>query len=228
MDLQNIAQLIQASFEDARLDKQEKQDIVALLSTCDDDARNYARNIAFDITRDALIHSDNKVSTMSLHWLERVIKALNQSAPSFSAEAYFSPGEECRKTIIGLCKQAQKSIDVCVFTISDNNIRDALIDAHKRGINVRIVTDNDKSEDRGSDVETLASRGIATRMDTSPNHMHHKYAIFDGKILLNGSFNWTRSATDRNEENITVLEHAALIAKFQKNFEALWREAEKF
>ncbi len=40
---------------------------------------------------------------------------------------------------------------------------------------------------------------------------HHKFAIVDGRLLLNGSFNWTRQAVTSNNENVTVLSDAQLV-----------------
>jgi mitochondrial cardiolipin hydrolase len=51
--------------------------------------------------------------------------------------------------------------------------------------------------------------------------MHHKFAIFDQKILVNGSFNWTHSATQVNEENILVTSDAGLVTEFSQQFEKL-------
>tara|TARA_R110001592_G_scaffold341474_2_gene630581 strand:+ start:15757 stop:16116 length:360 start_codon:yes stop_codon:yes gene_type:complete len=116
-------------------------------------------------------------------------------------------------------------MDICVFTISDNNISEAILSAHKKGINVRVISDNDKANDKGSDVYYLAEKGVDVKLDTSPNHMHHKFAIFDQKVLVNGSFNWTRSASTVNEENITVLYDASLITSFTTTFESLWNES---
>ncbi len=52
--------------------------------------------------------------------------------------------------------------------------------------------------------------------------MHHKYAIFDGTRLLNGSYNWTRGAAHDNEENIIDTGDPRLIGAFQKHFDELW------
>lgn len=53
--------------------------------------------------------------------------------------------------------------------------------------------------------------------------MHHKFAIFDGQCLLNGSFNWTRSTTESNQENLLVTTNPALVEFFRKEFERLRR-----
>jgi phosphatidylserine/phosphatidylglycerophosphate/cardiolipin synthase-like enzyme len=52
--------------------------------------------------------------------------------------------------------------------------------------------------------------------------MHHKFAIADGTRLLNGSFNWTRSASRVNEENVMVTSEAAAVAAFRTEFDRLW------
>jgi len=52
-------------------------------------------------------------------------------------------------------------------------------------------------------------------------HMHHKFAIMD-ETLLTGSYNWTRSAAQRNYENILVTEERGLLREFTKEFDQLW------
>jgi phosphatidylserine/phosphatidylglycerophosphate/cardiolipin synthase-like enzyme len=96
--------------------------------------------------------------------------------------------------------------------------------AHRRGVAVRILSDDDKSEDRGSDVETFMRAGIPTRTDSTDAHMHHKFAIFDGEILLTGSYNWTRSAERANQENVVLSEDPRLLRDFQGCFDRLWRQ----
>ena len=56
----------------------------------------------------------------------------------------FSPGEDCMNDIIEQIQSASKFLDVCVFTISDNRISDELITAYNNGIEIRIISDNEK------------------------------------------------------------------------------------
>ncbi len=138
------------------------------------------------------------------------------------ASAHFSPGESCRRKIIELSRQVRKSLDICVYTISDDQLSQAIVACHQRGIAVRVISDNEKQFDAGSDIQWLRDKGVPLRIDSGPYHMHHKFALFDGRLLLNGSFNWTRSATTGNEENLLVIEHAQLVAAYSREFEALW------
>jgi phosphatidylserine/phosphatidylglycerophosphate/cardiolipin synthase-like enzyme len=101
-------------------------------------------------------------------------------------------------------------------------LSEAILAAHQRGVAVRVISDNHKKLDAGSDVLWLSERGVPLRIDSSEHHMHHKFAVFDGRLLLNGSFNWTRSASTSNEENFLVIEHAQLVADYAREFEQLW------
>ncbi len=60
-------------------------------------------------------------------------------------------------------------------------------------------------------------------VDRTAAHMHHKFALFDDTWLLNGSYNWTRSACQYNEENLIVCNDPGLVRQFQVQFEALWK-----
>ena len=109
-----------------------------------------------------------------------------------------------------------------MFTITDNNIVDVLLDAQTRGIALRIISDDDKSMDRGSDIDRMIARGVPVKLDRTSAHMHHKFALFDGVTLLTGSYNWTRSAARENEENIVVTNDEHLVHAFKTQFETLW------
>ncbi len=88
---------------------------------------------------------------------------------------------------------------------------------------MRVISDNEKQFDEGSDIRQLLEAGVPLRIDDSPFHMHHKFALFDGRLLLNGSFNWTRSASTSNEENLLVIDNAQLVGSYLAEFEELWK-----
>ena len=56
------------------------------------------------------------------------------------------------------------------------------------------------------------------------SHMHHKFCIIDDRVLMNGSFNWTRSASEKNYENIMVTTQKALVKEFRNCFRTLWEQ----
>jgi phosphatidylserine/phosphatidylglycerophosphate/cardiolipin synthase-like enzyme len=222
MDFNQLDRTLRDSLADLKLSVDERDELRELGQSLSPDAIRYLRNRAFALVRDLV--ADPVQAQAALKWLEQVVRTLDLQAQAARepASAHFSPGESCRQKILTLCRAARRQIDVCVFTLSDNVLAEALLACHRRGVTVRLVTDNEKEFDAGSDVLWLREQGLPVRVDRSQHHMHHKFAIFDDRQLLNGSFNWTRSATTSNEENLLVIEHAQLVADFRAEFERLW------
>ena len=134
----------------------------------------------------------------------------------------FSPGPSCKQLIISTLREAQSTLNICVFTISDDSIKDAIKAAFDRGVEVHIITDNYKVSDEGSDIEELSLYGIPVRVDESENHMHHKFMVADNEITITGSYNWTRSAERYNQENIVWVKDQLFAQPFNQEFEKLW------
>jgi mitochondrial cardiolipin hydrolase len=224
MTPQEVDAWLARSLEDRRLSRNERQALTAFLAELGPGADlDLVRRLAFEVAGAALVHPDDRPV---LAWLEDVVKAIRPAsrapAQQSRAEAHFSPGEDCPRAIRGLLHGAGRSADICVFTITDDRLADAILDAHGRGVAVRIITDNQKAEDVGSDIGRFQGAGIAVRVDRSPFHMHHKFAILDGSTLLTGSYNWTRGAARDNEENLVVTDEPRLASRFAAVFERLW------
>ena len=141
---------------------------------------------------------------------------------------HFSPGDACLHAIVQQIAAAQTTLDICVFTISDDRIADAIVACHRSRVRVRIVTDNEKVADLGSDIERFAKAGIAVKVDRTEAHMHHKFAVIDGKAVLTGSYNWTRSAALYNEENLLVTADVQAVDAYRRAFETLWARMTPF
>ncbi len=141
---------------------------------------------------------------------------------------YFSPGMDCLNAITDTINNAKDSLDICVFTITDNRIVKAIEAAKFRGVTVKIITDNDKLLDRGSDIIYLSKKGYDIKVDYTDSHMHHKFAVIDKKISLTGSYNWTRSAEKYNQENVLVSDSKYLAKTYLEEFNKLWKNLKTF
>lgn len=139
--------------------------------------------------------------------------------------AYFSPGEDCLDALRDAIAQAQTELLICVFTISDDRIASSLLQRRKDRLRIQLIADNDKMHDKGSDVLRLFRSGIQVRTDVSPHHMHHKFMVVDRKVVLTGSYNWTRSAERYNRENLVRIDEPELAASFAREFERIWKES---
>jgi mitochondrial cardiolipin hydrolase len=220
-----LAQLAE-SFADGRLDDAEKNILGELAAASDEELRRRLRNRAFDLVRAASDETASVYAFAHLKWLEGVVRALDRQGDRAPVRSHvaFSPGRACLETVLQHLRQVRRQADLCVFTISDDRIAEAVLDAHRRGIAIRLITDNAKEFDVGSDVGRLREAGIAVVVDRSEAHMHHKFALFDGHWLINGSYNWTRSASEANEENLVASNDPDLYGQFAARFEKLWRQ----
>ena len=111
-----------------------------------------------------------------------------------------------------------------MFTISDDPIAETLDECYSRGVNVRIITDDGKIFDKGSDIVLLNKKGINVRIDSDKSLMHHKFVIIDNIKLLTGSYNWTRTGADINNENMLVTTNNKIVRAYKKEFQRLWME----
>ena len=220
---------LQRSLDDVRLSDDEKRLLTESLRSArlPEEGLRQLRNQAFDLVRRHLDEVDAADPLALVRWLEGVVRALDVSRTaggSYRAQAWFSPGDDCLRAITGQLRACRQSADLCVFTLSDDRISTEVLAAHRRGVAVRLITDNEKAFDRGSDVIALRDAGVAVRVDQSAAHMHHKFALFDRRWLLNGSYNWTRSAAAENEENLVLSNDPPLLRQFGEAFDSLWRQ----
>ena len=81
--------------------------------------------------------------------------------------------------------------------------------------------------EEGVIIRTLRRNGLAVRSLEVPGQslMHHKFAIFEDRLVATGSYNWTNSAEHANCENLVILDEPEVIARFQREFHRLWRDA---
>jgi phosphatidylserine/phosphatidylglycerophosphate/cardiolipin synthase-like enzyme len=226
MKRDELDSILRQTLDDLRLSRSEKRALGEVLGDLNPSPDDLAmlRSVAFDLARQELRGHENR---LVLEWLEEVVKVLHQAAAPTEAriaEAYFTPGDDGPARIVRLIGAARRSLEVCVFTITDDRLSRAVIEAHRRGARVRIITDDDKSFDRGSDIERLGQAGVTIRTDSSEAHMHHKFALIDGRLLLTGSYNWTRGAADENQENFVVVDDPRLVEAYSRTFEDLWRQ----
>lgn len=146
-----------------------------------------------------------------------------------AAEVYFSPKGGVRQRLVRAIETSQRSIDIAVYSFTAAELAEALYAAKARGVRVRVLVDREKAEAGGSGIRGLRLNGVAVRSLGVPEQslMHHKFAVFDERLVATGSYNWTNSAEHANYENLVVLDEPEVVARFQREFRRLWREAKE-
>lgn len=159
----------------------------------------------------------------ALFWLQNCFDLIGQYKFSMH-KVYFSPGTDILESIADLLKQARHTLDICVFTITDERLANDILYCHQSGIKVRIITDDEKMYDHGSAIKGLKNAGIPIKIDHSRYHMHHKFGIIDSRIVFTGSFNWTYTASSHNQENLLVTTNSDIVNQYTDQYELLWKE----
>ncbi len=151
--------------------------------------------------------------------------------PSFSidgifVEVYFSPDDDPAARIIELLLDAEQSIDFMVYAFTADEIADAMLERSRAGVVVRGVIERGQAANEGSDYDLLSQSEIDLRLDANQRNMHHKVIIIDGTTVITGSYNFSRSAQEFNDENVLMLHDADVASQFLIEFERIFNAAE--
>ena len=167
-------------------------------------------------------------SPEALNWGKKCIESLSSEIlepKKRTRDSFFFPSAESERKLVRYLHKAKKTMIVCVFTITNNALADAIRHARERGVKVRIISDDECMKMMGSDIRALASEGFEVRVDDDPfAHMHNKFVVIDDYLLITGSFNWTKQAVNKNQENLVVLDDNNLCTSYTQEFNKLWEQ----
>lgn len=142
------------------------------------------------------------------------------SAVGYSkTEVYFSANDNPEQVIIKAMDDAKTSIDVCLYSLTNTNIADALIKAYKRGVAVRVILSKKQAGSKGCKGAYLDKGGVLVFYDASHTLQHIKHAIIDDKIVITGSYNWAERSKKATAEILLVISNEPKVAeKYKKMF----------
>lgn len=165
----------------------------------------------------------------SIKKLVLVVMLLN-TTPAFSAPSFqdaFSPQQGATELVVKTITEANKSIRLAAYSFTSKPIAEALVRAHTRGIDVKVVLDKSQDKERYSSLTFLKNQGIPVRVNYKYAIMHNKFMIVDNNKLQIGSFNYTKAAEERNAENVLVINEAGKVAQdYASQWQKLWDESE--
>jgi phosphatidylserine/phosphatidylglycerophosphate/cardiolipin synthase-like enzyme len=117
---------------------------------------------------------------------------------------------------------ARLTVDVAIYSLSLNSIRDALLHAHDRGVRVRVVMESD-NRDR-SDPQILEEAGIPVLGDRREGLMHNKFVVIDNSEVWMGSMNFTDSGTYEDNNNLMRIRSVKVAEDYAKEFEEMFTD----
>jgi len=141
-------------------------------------------------------------------------------------EIYFSPDDGVAKRILELINNAQDSIDFLAYTMTSDEIGQALRDKAQAGITVKGVMDDGQVKSDGTEYNNFVDAGMDVRLDGNEKGlMHHKVIIIDQEIVITGSYNFTASAEENNDENVVILQDRNAAQRYLEEFQRMVDQA---
>ena len=137
--------------------------------------------------------------------------------------AYFAPEDSVENVITELIGKAESSIHFMAFTFTSDVLGNIMIERFKRGVKVFGVFEKIGSHTKFSEYLRMKDAGIPVVIDKNKNLMHHKIIIIDGIIVIVGSYNYTKSANSRNDENILVIYSRDIAEKYLLEFARVYQ-----
>lgn len=137
----------------------------------------------------------------------------------------FSPKDKIiTNDIIPLINSAQKYIYIPAFIITHDDFANSLINAKKRGVDVKIIIDATNIYAKKSKVKTLRNSNISVKVENYAGKVHSKSIIIDDKYIIAGSMNFTNSGENKNDENVLIIQDSSLARHYKGFFEYLWKK----
>jgi phosphatidylserine/phosphatidylglycerophosphate/cardiolipin synthase-like enzyme len=134
----------------------------------------------------------------------------------------FSPQDNCDQVIIGYIKSAKKTIDMAIYNLSLDGIHNALSEAKKNGVKIRVLCDRGEAQTKNSQILDMISEGFDIRYGSQKGLMHNKFTVVDGTWVETGSYNYSYSATNLNAENQIYLNDNNVVSRYTSDFENVW------
>jgi len=136
----------------------------------------------------------------------------------------FAPRDSVDLMIIEALDAAREQILMQAYSFTHRRIADALMRAQRRGVDVRVIADQEQTAQLDPTlIRALARSGIPVLVDPQHTAAHNKIIVIDGMhancAVMTGSFNFTYAAQTRNAENALILRgNPPLCAAYQRNW----------
>lgn len=140
----------------------------------------------------------------------------------------FTPQQKCGDFLVSVLNEAKESIYLQAYVLSSQPIVDALVHAHQRGVNIKVLVDNAQLWMSYSKVGFLATNNIDVYVDVYATLAHNKVIIIDKTITITGSYNLSNAADKRNIENLILIKDLNVTKSYLDNFIMRYEECLRY
>jgi phosphatidylserine/phosphatidylglycerophosphate/cardiolipin synthase-like enzyme len=134
-------------------------------------------------------------------------------------EVLFAPEDGVARRVTELIAGARTGLRVLAFSFTSAEIAGAMLERWRSGVSLSGVMEKTQvHSNTGNQYDVLQSAGADVRLDANPRNMHHKVILIDGEILITGSYNFTASAEEKNDEDLLIFRDRSLAEAFEREF----------
>jgi phosphatidylserine/phosphatidylglycerophosphate/cardiolipin synthase-like enzyme len=142
--------------------------------------------------------------------------------PDAQLEIHYAPEERLDRIDAALIATARTTIDLASYSLTDPIVVDALNEAQRRGVKIRIVLDPRERHD----FVRLGDLSDTVRIKRGGPFMHLKSYEIDGLTLRTGSANFSASGENAQDNDLIVIrDGGGSVDAFEAHFERMWRAA---
>jgi phosphatidylserine/phosphatidylglycerophosphate/cardiolipin synthase-like enzyme len=140
-------------------------------------------------------------------------------------ENYFAPEDPTVEAIVRAIRGARERIVFMAFAFTHPRIGDALLERARAGVEIHGVFESSGAGSPVSQFNRLRRAGIDVLKDGNPYNMHHKVFVIDRRVVIFGSYNFSRNAERDNDENFLIVTDPAMAARFEEEFARVYEQA---
>ena len=143
-------------------------------------------------------------------------------------ETYFSPDDGVADHIIEILDAAESSIRFMAFSFTTDEFGEAILAQADNGLTITEVMEEQQVKSNiGTEYDLFKQAGLDVLLDGNKGQMHHKTMIVDDSIVITGSYNFSRSAETRNDENLVIIHNEAIAKLFLQEFNRVYQQAQQ-
>ena len=139
---------------------------------------------------------------------------------NISIENYFCPEDSCAKKVADEIRKSRHSIYFMSFSFTSEEIGKAVMES--KANDIRGIFDSVQAHSEYSQFDEMKAFGLSVKLDSNKYKLHHKVFILDNSTVITGSFNPTKSADTKNDENMLIIHDETIAKKFLAEFDRLW------
>ncbi|MBK9927465.1 MAG: DUF1669 domain-containing protein [Anaerolineales bacterium] len=141
-------------------------------------------------------------------------------------EVFFSPDDHVLNSLYDALSKAESSIYFLAYSFTSNELGDIVREKAAEGLTVKGVMDEEQiASNTGTEYDPFLQADLDVKKDGNEGLMHHKVFIIDEKIVAFGSYNFSNSAEEKNDENLIIIHNEQIAQQYMQEFQRVYSHA---